>query len=92
LPKNRAKAEVLVGATTEVGSLSADDRERIVGALTEDLREKSSRRRVASAQATSVEERLVKLETQTLVLQEALLEIYRHGAVGRAVPAVKDKL
>ena len=84
MPHKRAKAEAIVAACTEGRALSADDRERIVGALAEDLR-------AASTQATNLEERLAKVETQTQRLQEAVLAIYCNGTVGGVVAPTKDK-
>jgi hypothetical protein len=94
MPNKRAKAEALVAASTRSGTvLSADTREGIVAALTEDLRAKSARRRASTNQATSVEERLAKIENRMRVLAEAVLAIAEMShASGPEVQAVKEKL
>jgi hypothetical protein len=78
MPDKRAQAEALVAASPEGQGLSADHREVIVGALSEDLRNASGQRRAASTRATLVEERLAKLETELKLLQAAVLAIYRY--------------
>jgi hypothetical protein len=84
MPNKRAAAEALFAASTEGRGVSADNRERIVGALTEDLR-------AASTQAASVDERLIKIEKRMQVLAEALLAMADMShASGPAVQAVKD--
>jgi hypothetical protein len=64
MPKKRAEAEALVAASADGRGVSADYRERIVGALTEDLR--------AAADAASIlENRLLNIEAKLRVLTEA---------------------
>ena len=76
MPKPRAKAEVLVAATEQGGRLPADARERILNALTVDLR-------AASERAAKTEDRVAALETQTRHLQEAVLLLCRLGAASQ---------
>ena len=82
-----ATAETLVAASLEHDShVSIVDRNTLVEALTEDLR-------AASDRATVDEERLVKIETQTRVLAEAVIAITDTAeAVRPAVQAVKDEM
>jgi hypothetical protein len=64
MSSKHVKAEALVMASTRAsGTVSAETREQIVGALAEDLR-------VASEQL-SVEDRLLKIEATLRVLAEA---------------------
>ena len=68
MSKNRALADALVTANTQTGrALSTGSRELLVDAVAEDLR-------AASAQATSVEDRLAQLEAQMRGIQRSFLE------------------
>jgi hypothetical protein len=76
MPKQKAKAEALVAATEKGGRLPADARERILAALTIDLR-------AAADQAAKTEDRVAALETHTRHLQQAVLVLCRLGAAGQ---------
>jgi hypothetical protein len=79
MPKQKAKAEALVAAIEKGGRLPADARERILAALTIDLR-------AAADQAANTEDRVAALETQTRHLQQAVLALCRLGAAGQERP------
>jgi hypothetical protein len=82
----RAKAEELVAASPLSRLVSAEKRETVVAAVTEDLR-------ATPDQAAIDEERLVKIETQTRVLAEAVIAITdTSDALAPAVQAVKDEM
>ena len=90
----RARAESLVTAASAIGStpteqgdrVSISARQTVVDALTRDLN-------AASEHAGTEEERLVKIETQTRVLAEAVIAITAAAdGVGPAVQAVKDEM
>jgi hypothetical protein len=64
MPKNRAAAEELVRANMRAGeNLSAGSRERLVGALADDLRK--------AADPMNFEQRLLRIEAQIRMLMDA---------------------
>jgi hypothetical protein len=87
LDDTRAKAQELVTASAAaVSDVSVDERQTLVDALARDLL-------AASNLADAEEERLVKIETQTRVLAEAVIAITATSdAVAPAVQAVKDEM
>lgn len=89
-----SRADKLVTARD---SLSPAERETIVEAVAEDLRVESEARIAAAAVTDAAAEvasaRLVKVETQTRVLSDALIAITdQSGAVAPAIKAVKDEM
>jgi hypothetical protein len=82
----KARAEELVADSVHGGKhVSSGVRRTVVDALTKDLH--------AADQATEDEARLVKIETQTRVLAEAVIAITETAAtVAPAVQAVKDEM
>jgi hypothetical protein len=87
MAKKRATAEELVAASTRAGlEVTSDTRERIVGALTEDLG-------AAADVAWRDDDRRVRLEAQLLVLTDAITALTAAAhVVALAAQGVKDAM